>query len=192
MSALPEETVLDTALRVLVPDETPDDGDLDSSPWRVTDERSAEWSLMRIRVAHATARRRTEAARDLLAEYEASATALRQTIAEIKRPHDRTADHFIALLQDWHRRVLVEDPKSTTIKLGAGLLKSRAGRDKVEVDDEEAVATAAEAGQADYAAWVPKPNKVKLLAHIKATGEIPPGARLVKATEDDRAFEVVL
>lgn len=197
MSAFPyadtNEAVLDIALRHLQPDDAPDDGALDETErrWQVDDERSAEWALLKIRQARQTARRRNAASVELIGEYQRAIDDLQAVIDANDQRAQHTADHFEALLKDWHRRVLAEDPKAISIKLGAGMLKSRAGRDTVEVDDEEAVAEIASAESLDFGEFVPKVNRTKLLSWIKKTGNVPTGARLVKATDDDRRFEVV-
>lgn len=184
MSALPEETVLDTALRVLALDDgTPDDGNLAASPWQVSDERSAESALLRIRQARLRAHRRSAAAREMLAAHEAESANLRERISSIEADAAHTTDHFEALLKDWHRQVLDEDPRSKSIKLGSGLLRSRMTPGKVlSVADPEALPAALQRVKVEA-------DRAAITAHIKAEGEVPEG---VEWEHPHRTYTVVI
>lgn len=194
----PASIVIDMAELALRPDGAPDDATLGDQPWRIDDEDTAAWALTKIRKARQTARRRNAAAVALIAEHQAAIDELTaNVIVPNDRDADRTVEFFTAALTDWHRRQWLadDDPKHRTtnsIRLAGGILTSRAGRDRVEVDDEAALAEIADAEGLDFAAYVPKADKVKLMRWIRQTGEVPRGARLVRATDDDRTWKVEL
>lgn len=188
------EAVLDIALRHLTPDEAPDDGHLDDQRWQVADERAAEFAMLKIRQARQTAARRNAASVELIDEYRKAIDDLQQAVDANNAQAQHTVDHFTALLTDWHRRVLADDPRAKSIRLGAGTLKSTAGRDRVEVHPDAdldallAVSDAIEGG--GFARREVKVDRRQLLAHIKATGEVPPDVEFVRATDADRTFRV--
>ena len=93
----------------------------------------------------------------------------------------------------WHERGLVCFLKASgakTIKLIGGTLKRIAGRESLEVQDEMAFLSWADATDADDLIRLKvEPDKKAIREYIKRTGEIPPGTDL-KIGED--SFKVVL
>ena len=47
-------------------------------------------------------------------------------------------DWHEAALRGWHQAVLADDPKRKTIHLPSGTLRARAGRDRIDIEDEDA------------------------------------------------------
>lgn len=183
VSALDSDDVLDIALRTVEPDEIVDDGDLASSPWRVTDETSAEWALLKIRQAKSIARSRNRAALAMIAELHLAIDDLRERVQDNDRQAQRTVEHFEALLFDWHRRVLEDDPTAKSIRLGAGLLKSRMTPGRVvSVADPDSLPE-------DLRRVRVEADKAAIAKHIRETGELLPG---VEWERPHRRHEVVL
>lgn len=187
MSAAPEiRSPEDIIASRLAPEENAGD----STPWEISDERGAEWALARIRLEHRRCDEDTFAARDAIDALQEEIDRLRGFVADREAQRDGTVLFFQGKLVAYLRMLRIDDPKKASIKLSNGWVKSRAGRDTVEVEAPLLVAQQAAEQGFDFATWEPKVNKPKLLAHIKATGEIPDGARLITADPDDRTYSV--
>jgi hypothetical protein len=181
----PADAVLDLEERILRPADAPDDGDLDESPWQVTDESSAAWALSKIRQARGTARRRNADTLALIDAHEAAIAGLREVVDANDRQAQGTVDWFTVLLTAWHRRVYEadDDPqhrRTTSIRLAGGVLKSRQSPGKVEVTDVEVLPE-------EFRRIKVEADKRALVDWIKSTGEVPPGTSWQPG---ERRFEV--
>lgn len=180
----------------LAPEDAPGDvadAAADGGGWTITDEGAADWVLRKVRRALADV-----AARE--AQLAVRREALDRYDREVVQPIRDEAARWERLLVAWHRRQLEDDPKAPkTVKLPSGQVKSRAGRDRVEVVDEAAfLAWAAEhapelvrvSRSADRAA-VKRRLGDDLVAADEAivtdAGEVVPG---VAHVEGDRTFTV--
>jgi ABC-type hemin transport system substrate-binding protein len=102
---------------------------------------------------------------------------------EDRKLEERKKWHVLAL-QGWHRAVVADDETRKTINLPSGKLKRLAGSESLEVLDEEAFLAVAP----DELVQVKKSvKKTETRLHIKATGEVLPGVRVVPA---EPLFEV--
>ncbi len=135
--------------------------------WRVTDAGSADWALRRIADAEKAQRAAIALAEQQIAQVNAwleGETAKTQ----------RTIDFFTGHLADYHRDLLAADPKAKTISLPHGKLVSRVTPDRVEVDEAEVAALPDGMKRVKV-----EPDKKAILAHVKATGELPVGVTLI-------------
>lgn len=191
------------------PDDAPDPEFADmldrvrSEPWEITGRRSAEWCIARARQAQEECAAATEPARVQIEALQARIDVLTEFIAkeETRRDHDVAffTGHLTAWLRKLRRKDLDDgiDPDKATksIRLAGGSVTSRAGRDRVEIDDGNILCGWAFGhddvpGVRGIAEAVPKVDQRKLRAYIKATGEVPPGVTLTPAAEDDRSYGV--
>ena len=76
-------------------------------------------------------------------------------------------------------RAFLEGADKKSITLINGKLSIRKGRERIVVDDEAAFVMSMQETEFVSEKIVHKPDKKKILAHIKATGEIPEGVDLV-------------
>jgi len=133
----------------------------------VTDEVTADWVLARIAEAKDEQQRLTD-------NYEKAYSGLERRIAYL---HWR----FDPELSAWVKGNLPATRKS--LVLPHGTLGFRAGRESLEVWDEDKASEWARVNCPDALAIYVRVKKTPLIAHIKATGEEPPGCRLVKPDE---------
>jgi hypothetical protein len=194
VSAAPEirspEDIIADALR---PDthERPTDVEIGTGwNWEISDTRAADWAIAKIRQEHRACDDETFTARVAIDALDAERARLAAFVADREEQRDRTCSFFEGKLTAYLRLLRLDDPKRTSLKLSGGTIKSRAARDRVEIDDLERVAEIAAVEGFDFGTFVPQVNKVELLKHIKATGDVPDGARLIVATDDDRTFTV--
>jgi len=168
------EAVLDVQERTLRPADPPDDADLEASPWTVTDEDTAAWAIVKIRIATEAAARRNAPALALIAEHEAEIASLRATVEanDARAQHD--VDWFTIHLTRWHRERYEADtdPKhrtTTSIDLPGGVLTSRQTPGKVlSVADPEALPEGLRRVKVE-------PDRKAITAWVKSTGEVPEG-----------------
>ncbi len=159
------------------------------APWEVTDRGGAEWAIAKIRQARRTWDEETFAARASIDALDAEQDRLQAFIEARTVERKQSVSFFESKLTAWLRRLRAEDG-TTSVKLTGGTVKSRAGRDRVELWEAADIADQAARDGLDYAEYVPKVDKAKLLKHMKATGEKVPGADLIQPTEDDVTYSV--
>lgn len=181
----------------------PDTGDIirayavDDAPWEIDGRRTAEWAVAKIRAAHAEFADTTAPAREAIAALRYRADELQEFIDAQGARRDRTVDFFESKLTGWLRRLrrkdlddgIDPDKATKSIKLAGGTVWSRAGTDRIDVTDPEAVSEWATSAYGDDVAFVRhelRVDKSNVWAHIKETGEIPPGVAVKRATEEDR------
>jgi hypothetical protein len=159
------------------------------APWEVTDRGGAEWAIAKIRQARRTWDEETCAAHASIDALEEEIDRLGAFIEARRAEREQAESFFEGKLTAWLRRLRAEDG-TTSVKLTGGTVKSRAASERVEVFDAVELAENAVARGHDYATHTPKVDKRKLLAHIKATGEIPYGADFIQPTDDDVHYSV--
>ena len=157
-------------------DPTPTDSDIDAQGfdggervggWRVTDAGSADWALRRIAEKRGHLAEIEEHADEVIAQVTAWLEGERQR-------EEPRIEFFASLLADYHRDLLAADPKAKTVHLLNGKLVARQTPDRVEVDESKVPTLPLEFQRVKIEA-----DKKALLAHIKATGELPNGVTLV-------------
>lgn len=139
----------------------------DTKPaYRIETAEQADWALEKIRAAQADvdeAQRLRDAA-----VARADAFLDRQT-ADARG----TVEHFTVHLRRWWEPLATAKVKSKT--LPNGRVGFRAGRDRVEVTDEEAAISHANRDGLGIIRLTESIDKTAVAAYIKATGEIPDG-----------------
>lgn len=104
--------------------------------FQIFDRSSADWALRKIlkakrNLAEAEASH-DEQVRAVMAKVERLLEPIRTNLVEITNEEQRTIDFFESLLITYHRKLIAEDPKATSVKLAFGKLTSRKGQDKYE------------------------------------------------------------
>lgn len=195
----PRQELLDAIEDALEPTAIVASTDVDEAmaAWSIGGTREAEWAL-----------RKRERARALLAELEQLAeeeiAALRFRVDQIGRPHRATIDYFDGRLEQYHREILREEPRRTTVELPGGKLTSTAGAVSIVVDNEAELVDWIESTVGtpeELLEYLQKPKKTELKKRFgvkigdeagdyplaDADGVVVPGARAVRG---DRTFHV--
>jgi hypothetical protein len=146
--------------------------------WRITHPAEADWAGSKLVAAQQQQAENRETARLRKAQID------HWLETENKKLEDRDVTFFSKKLEQWHRGLLLSDPKRKTIKLPFVVLKAREQREILELPDEDACIAYAEENKLDSCITIKKSaNKNELKKHINATGEVIPGAKLVQPTE---------
>lgn len=167
--------------------------------WRIDGERTADWCMRRLR----RAQRRIKTAQDVArAEIEAINAWLERETFQM----ERDVRFFEGKLREWHEELLVAGERGKTIRLPAGETKITTGRTHVEIDDVDALVTWVEAhldDPGDLLVYEARPKVQQLGQRYKAkvdvlpgdyplvdpaTGEMIPGARIVRAAPTFKAY----
>lgn len=181
----------------LIPD--PDAPDADGQPWEVRSHRAADWCVARIRSAHEQFHQETAHLRDALDALEQRAAEIREHIDGRAEQRDRTVEFMEGRLVAWLRHLRADaiaagddpDKAPKSVTLTGGKVRSRAGRDRVEVADAATVAKwAADNDAATVAWWEPKVDRRAVARYVKADGVVPAGVDFQPATEDERTYSV--
>ena len=93
--------------------------------------------------------------------------------------HEKSIDHMTAGLQEFFSRLVANDPKLKTKSFPNGVMKLRKQQPLLIIEDENKFFSNLK-NRANFTIHTEKvkPDKKKIMAHIKSTGEIPPGCRI--------------
>lgn len=140
--------------------------------FQITDRSSADWALRKVlkakRVLAEAQASHDEQVRAVMAQVDRLLEPIRTNLAEIAVEEQRTISFFESLLITYHRKLVAEDPRATSIKLAFGTLKSRQGQDQYEFGPE-------------FIEWA-KANEAEFLLRVKYE---------VAATEAKKAIVVI-
>lgn len=161
MSAL-EERLLEEMQPPIEPTEEEPDGQ-----FVIDNNGAADWALRKIaqKQAEMLANRR-------LAEDEI--LRITRWLEEVNRPLQHQADNLEALLVEYHRTLLTDDPKRKTVKLPAGNLVARKRPDGIEIVDDEKFREWAEAERHELLRISVEPNKSAIKQAVLKDGEVIP------------------
>lgn len=140
----------------------------------------AEWALRKL-----AQYRNRQAENRALAEAEIA--RIETWLVEENARYLKGIEFFEALLVEFHRRELRDDPKRKTISLPAGNLKARKLPDSIEIVDEESFKDFAETERNDLLRIQIAPDKNALKQAVLRDGEVIPG---VAAVTGDLRFSI--
>ncbi|NTW04556.1 MAG: hypothetical protein HGA27_00375 [Peptococcaceae bacterium] len=156
-----------------------------SSTFRIENTEMAVWALRKVcKIENSRNESRSAAQTEI--------DRIKTWLADEEERADQNRGYFEMLLEDYHRRILLEDPRAKTIKLPHGELQMRAQQPEFTKDDEVLLAWAKE-NHPEFIIVPPTPEPkldwpgLKKTAHIlneqivdPATGEIIPGISVVE------------
>ncbi|MDI3298289.1 MAG: host-nuclease inhibitor Gam family protein [Bacillota bacterium] len=131
--------------------------------FQIDSEEKLDWALRKI------ARIRAEEAQVAEAAERRIAPIVAWRDAEVARLR-RDEEFFLALVADYHLRLLAEDPRRKTIRRPFGVVKARAQQPEVERDDRALLAWLKERGLGAFVEVVERPSWGELKKRLVPTG----------------------
>ena len=121
-------------------------------------------------------------------EYDKIENRFDTEVARLVGRADRTLGRM-QMRKQWHLSALhayYTRKGEKRIVLANATLSSIKGRERVEIHDVDALGLYANTNQLGLVRYEPHPEKKHILAHIKKTGELPPGVDLIRGEDSFR------
>ena len=115
----------------------------------------------------------------IVCDVSAQVSAIHEWRDSIVAKHEKAIDHMTTGLQEYFSRLVADDPKLRTRSFPNGVMNLRKQQPLLHIDDKDKFFNSLK-NRANLTRVTEKvePDKKKIMAQIKSTGEIPDGCRI--------------